>query len=64
MFKENTKRFYLELGKKTIEISEPSRKEALENFWANIWEKEKCHNERVEWIKQIKNENQRTPRNG
>jgi len=61
MFKENTKRFYRELGKKSIEISEPLEKEALENFWANIWEKEKRHNERAEWIKQIENENQQTP---
>ena len=61
MFKENTKRFYRELGKKTIEISEPPGKEALESFWTNIWEKEKRHNERAEWIKQTENENQQTP---
>ena len=41
--------------------SEPPGKEALENFWANVWEKEKRHNERAEWIKQIENENQQTP---
>ena len=61
MFKENTKRFYRELGKKTTEIHEPPGKEALENFWASIWEKEKRHNERAEWIKQIENENQQAP---
>ena len=61
MFKENTKRFYRELGKKTTEIHEPPRKEALENFWASIWENEKRHNERAEWIKQIENENQQAP---
>ena len=61
MFKENTKRFYRELGKKTIEISKPPGKEALEMFGANIWEKEKRHNERAEWIKEIENENQQTP---
>ena len=61
MFKENTKRFHRELGKKTTEIHEPPGKEVLENFWASIWEKEKRHNERAEWIKQIENENQQAP---
>jgi hypothetical protein len=45
MFKEDTKRFYRNLGMKT-----PSMAEA-ETYWKSLWGEEAQHNERAEWIR-------------
>ena len=41
LYRENTKKFYRELGKKSIEINEPPKIDEVESFWGNIWEKQK-----------------------
>ena len=61
LYKENTKKFYRDLGKKKIEVQTPPEKEDVEIFWSNIWERKKSHNENTEWIKQIEQANQLTP---
>ncbi|XP_070411336.1 golgin subfamily A member 6-like protein 25 [Nothobranchius furzeri] len=45
VFKVDPKKFYKELGKKQIEIKELPSLEKVEEFWSNVWEKEKNHNE-------------------
>ena len=60
-YTENTKKFYRDLGKKNIEVEQIPESGAVENFWANIWEKKKQHNDKAEWIKQIENDNKETP---
>jgi len=51
MFKEDTKKFYRNLGMKNIESREsPSMAEA-ETYWKSLWGEEAQHNERAEWIK-------------
>jgi len=42
--KEDSKKFYRELGKKKIDVDEPPQPEEVVDFWSNIWEKEKSHN--------------------
>ena len=51
MFREDSKRFCRELGKKTIQIEKPSDIGVVKNFWQNILEQEVKHNEDVQWIK-------------
>ena len=51
MNKEDTKRFYRNLGMKNIEARElPSMREA-ETYWKSLWGKEVQHNERADWIR-------------
>ena len=50
-FKEDTKRFYCELGKKSIEVKEPPEICEVEEFWSKIWEDNKSHNSEAQWIK-------------
>ena len=51
MFKEDTKKFYRNLGMKNIEAREsPSMAEA-ETYWKSLWGEEAQHNERAEWIR-------------
>jgi hypothetical protein len=51
MFKEDTKRFYRNLGMKNLEARElPSMAEA-ETYWKSLWGEEAQHNERAEWIR-------------
>ena len=51
IFKENTKKFYRDLGKKQIDIDEPPTLKEIEDFWSKVWEDEIQHNETAEWIK-------------
>ena len=51
-FKEDTKRFYRELGKKSIEVNEPPKIQEVEDFWSKIWENNKTHNSNASWIKE------------
>jgi hypothetical protein len=51
MFKEDTKKFYRDLGMKNIKARErPSMAEA-ETYWKSLWGEEAQHNERAEWIR-------------
>ena len=52
LFKENTKKFYRELGKKKIDIDEPPKLKEIEDVWIKVWKDEKQYNETAEWIKQ------------
>ena len=40
MFREDSKRFYRELGKKTIQIEKPPDIGEVKKFWQNILEQE------------------------
>ena len=51
MFKEDSKRFYGELGKKTIQTEKPSDTGEVKKFWQNILEQEVKYNEDAQWIK-------------
>ena len=51
MFREDSKRFYRELGKKTIQIEEPPDIGEVKKFWQNILEQEVKYNEDAQWIK-------------
>ena len=50
MFREDSKRFYRELGKKTIQIDKPPDIGEVKRFWQNILEQEVKHNEDAQWI--------------
>ena len=51
MFREDAKRFYRELGKKTIKIQKPPDIGEVKKFWQNILEQEISHHEDAQWIK-------------
>ena len=51
MFREDSKRFYRELGKKTFQIEKPPDIGEVKKFWQNILEQEVKHNEDAQWIK-------------
>ena len=51
MFREDAKRFYRELGKKTIKIQKPPDIKEVKKFWQNILEQEITHHEDAQWIK-------------
>jgi len=51
MFKEDTKRFYRNLGMKNIEVREPPSMAEAETYWKSLWGEEAQHNERAEWIR-------------
>ena len=51
MFREDSKGFYRELGKKTIQIEKPPDIGEVKKFWQNILEQEVKHNEDAQWIK-------------
>ena len=50
MFREDSKRFYRELGKKTIQIEKPQDIGEVKKLWQNILEQEVKHNEDAQWI--------------
>ena len=52
-FREDAKRFYRELGKKTIKIQKPPPPDIgeVKKVWQNILEQEISHHEDAEWIK-------------
>ena len=51
MFREDPKRFYRELGKKTIQIEKPPYIGELKKFWQNILKQEVKHKKDAQWIK-------------
>ena len=51
MFREDAKRFYRELGKKTIKFQKPPDIGEVKRFWQNILEQEISHHEDAQWIK-------------
>ena len=51
IFREDSKGFYRELGKKTIQIDKPPDIGEVKKFWQNILEQEIKHNEHAQWIK-------------
>ena len=51
MLREDSKRFYRELGKKTIQTEKPPDIGRVKKFWQNILEQEVKHNEDAQWIK-------------
>ena len=50
-FREDAKRFYRELGKKTIQIEKPPDTGEVKKFWQTILEQEVKHNKDAQWIK-------------
>jgi len=51
MFKEDTKRFYRNLGMKNIEDREPPSMAEAETYWKSLWGEKTQHNERAKWIR-------------
>ena len=51
MFREDAKRFYRELGKKTIQFEKLPDMGEVKKFWQNILEQEVKHNEDARWVK-------------
>ena len=51
MFKEDTKKFYRNLGIKNIEAGEPPSLAEAETYWKSQRGEEAQHNERAEWIR-------------
>ena len=51
MFREDSKRFYRELGMETIQIEKPPDIGEVKKFWQNILEQKVKCNENVKWIK-------------
>ena len=51
MFREDFKKFYRELGKKTIQTEKPPATGEIKKFWQNILEQEVKNNEEAQWIK-------------
>jgi len=51
MFKDDTKKFYRNLGMKNIEAREPPSMAETEIYWKSLWGEEAQHNERAEWIR-------------
>jgi hypothetical protein len=54
MFKEDTKKFYRNLGMKNIEAREPPSMAESETYCKSLWEEEAQHNETAEWIRKEK----------
>ena len=50
MFREDSKRFYRELGEKTIQIEKLPNIREVKKFWQDILEQEVKHNEDAQWI--------------
>ena len=57
IFRENKKKFYRGLGKKEIQIADHPEKCEIKNFWKDVMEKDKKHNENAPWIKEIEDAN-------
>ena len=51
VFREDSKSFYRELGKKTIQIEKPPDIGEVKKFWQNLLDQEVKHNEDAQWIK-------------
>ena len=51
MFREDSRRFYRELGKKTIQIEKPPDIREVKKLWQNKLEQGVKHNEDAQWIK-------------
>ena len=51
MFQDDARRFYRELGKKTIQIEKLPDIVEVNKFWQNILEQEVKHNKSAQWIK-------------
>ena len=51
MFREDCKRFYRELGNKTIQIEKPPDIGEVKKFWQNILEQKVKLNKDAQWIK-------------
>jgi len=51
MFKDDTKKFYRNLGMKNIKAREPPSMAEAQPYWKSLWGEETQHNDRAEWIK-------------
>jgi len=51
MFKEDTKKFYRNLGMKNIEARKPPSMAKAQTYGKSLWGEEAQHNERAEWIR-------------
>jgi hypothetical protein len=51
MFKDDTKRFYRNLGMKNLEAREPPSVAEAETYWKSLWGEEAQHNEGAEWTR-------------
>jgi hypothetical protein len=51
MFKEDTKKFYRNLGMKNTGARKPPSMAEAETYWKSLWGEEAEHNETAEWIR-------------
>lgn len=56
IFETDSKRFYREIGKTTIEVEEIPTEEHIRDFWNSIWGNDKEHHDNAKWIKQLERE--------
>ena len=54
IFRQDSKRFYRDLGRKTIQIEKPPNRGEVKKFWQTILEQEVKHSEDAQWIIIIK----------
>ncbi|XP_042889217.1 uncharacterized protein LOC122264411 [Penaeus japonicus] len=50
IFKTDAKKFYREIGKNKIDIKDPPEMDKVEDFWKDIWGKEKTLNAETPWL--------------
>ena len=55
LFQQDQKKVYQQLNGKTGNYEKPDAKDSKE-FWSNLWDKEVKHNEKAEWLKELKQE--------
>ena len=60
-FRDNAKKLYRELEKKTITSRNPPSLVEVETFWSKIRENSKTHNDAAHWIQDRAKENQHVP---
>ena len=55
LFQQDQKKVYQQLNGKTGNYEKPDARDSKE-FWSNLWDKEVKHNEKAEWLKELKPE--------
>ena len=51
LFQRDARRFYIDLGKQTIQITSPPSESEIEQYWGDILETEVGHNKSAFWLR-------------
>ena len=54
IFQTDARKFYRQIGKRTIDVKEHPEVKEIEKFWNNIWVSEKQFNHKAEWMERQK----------